>query len=39
MRCSGVDMISEGGGDKKNDKVNGRGKLENSPPSQNFLLR
>jgi len=33
-------MISEGGGaDKENDKViNGRGKLENPPSSQNILL-
>jgi len=34
-------MISEGGKGKikKTIYLNGRGKLENPPPSQNFLLR
>jgi len=36
---SGVDMISERGGSKKKTTLlNGEVKLENPPPSQNFLL-
>jgi len=36
----GVDMISERGDQKKKTTwLNGRGKLENPPPSQKFLLR
>jgi len=34
IHCSGVDMTSERG-----IKLNKRGKLENPPPSQKFLLR
>jgi len=39
--CSGVDMVSERekGLKKKTTWLNGKGKLENLPSTQHFLLR